>query len=440
MDGIRKSQINNNREYWECFIREHKQRFLYALGGADWKDSLIKENEVSDFLVRLKNRDIERSLLACIYHLTRDVTFDFFSLSLPALLRCATHVSTSRSSVSRQGARGKINWPNTYRVRHSGRIDSGAFSVSLPRTSNDVPENRLLKLYLSKVVDTVTYLISEYGSEAIPLRIKRLEKLAIQALKEPFIRDIPLEKKTSARMRRRACRNRNRLYRELLLRQEELEEAIYEDKWATILKLMEAGWLAPISDDDLFELYTLVLILDILENDIGLNETMYYGLIRPHRKEVAELKRGGVSARIYFDQNPGIPFEEFVSEYVNIINSYNGLPYGISPRPDLIILINTPSGEKRLIVEVKETQDDKYMRGSIYKVLGYLSDFKGIWAEKMVEQKPKALLVFPESVLLKDNIDESKRDLVVSSVQDRKRISHILTCLIDKDFLCGGTH
>lgn len=79
-----------------------------------------------------------------------------------------------------------------------------------------------------------------------------------------------------------------------------------------------------------------------------------------------------------------------------MISAHEGIG-GQERRPDIIVRFSTPFAERRLFVEVKETEDRVYMRDSVYKVLGYLRDFAGIW-ENFTNQKPKAILFFPTGV------------------------------------------
>lgn len=419
-----------DREAWADFIRQRGKRLAYASGAVAWETSGLPQGEVAEFLGRLKEAEAETRLLARLYHLAREPTQAFFDERLRDLTRSATHVSAGRPEVSRKGAKGKINWPSTLRSRLAGKLDRAALVVRKPETSSDVPENRLLKLYLHNVSGAVGYLTSRLGSRAVPLQVRELGRFADRGLKEPFVRDVLLEQKTSARMRQRARRNRNRGYRELLHRQDEFAEATIEQKWVTILKLLADGWLTPIADDDLFELFALVVVLDVLEVDLGFDAAAVYGLIRPDRREIAVFEKGGTRVRVFFDQSPATVLEPGMSEYVDILKAYDGLPPGATPRPDILILFDAPTGQRRLIVEVKETRDDRYMRGSVYKVLGYLRDFREMWAGEMADQRPKALLLFPGELCPHDDSDADERELVLASAQDRSRIRDILRLLL----------
>lgn len=59
-------------------------------------------------------------------------------------------------------------------------------------------------------------------------------------------------------------------------------------------------------------------------------------------------------------------------------------------RPDVTVRVTWPDGQaQRFIVEVKRTRDQRYILDSVYKTLGYLSDFK----DTIGPNSPFALLV-----------------------------------------------
>jgi hypothetical protein len=68
--------------------------------------------------------------------------------------------------------------------------------------------------------------------------------------------------------------------------------------------LLAANWLEPVDPDDLFELYALVLVLDLLEVELGLGPPMQYGLAVPGRDHVAMFETEGNRVRVFFDQSP----------------------------------------------------------------------------------------------------------------------------------------
>jgi hypothetical protein len=225
-------------------------------------------------------------------------------------------------------------------------------------------------------------------------------------------------------MRQRASRNRNRSYGEMAELQLRYDLAFRERKWSFILTLLQGNWLEPIKDDNLFELYTLVLVLDVLAKECGLGEPERYGLIRRDREAVATFRKGAVTAEVYFDQSP-VTFTNIKSEYNTIMKDYPDLR-GSARRPDITIRFIFGGGTQQyLILEVKKSEDEKYGRDSVYKVLGYLRDFGELWTGAAT-RSPNAVLVFPQSIARRPNPDKRSRDLVFVSGNERARLAGIL--------------
>lgn len=63
-------------------------------------------------------------------------------------------------------------------------------------------------------------------------------------------------------------------------------------------------------------------------------------------------------------------------------------------RPDIVLNVNTTTYRGPLIVEVKRSRNRRYIVDAVYKVLGYLQDFKA----NFTELRPKALLVVLDGI------------------------------------------
>jgi len=81
--------------------------------------------------------------------------------------------------------------------------------------------------------------------------------------------------------------------------------------------------------------------------------------------------------------------------------------------------------ERRLLVECKRSDDDGYRRDSVYKALAYLRDFTALWTE--TRQRPKAIVVFPGSLELKNRNGRGESDLVLVGAEDRDRMVGLLS-------------
>lgn len=392
-----------HRERWARFIRtrEYVWRFLYARGDiASQAAEDINPSQLKEFLDRLAATKPDTLFLARLYFVTQPAVRDFFINGLNDLLRTASRTTDPEKQVVHGGVRGKVDWPTTLLTRATNRIDAGTFVTRGHFASFNVPENQLLKLFLTNISRTVEVVSAQVGTGAMVRELLELKSRSDSALKQPWLREVDRTYAATSLMRQRALRARNWRYGRVAALQVEFDEIGRMTKWETILKLLRRGWLAPIQDDDLFELYTLVSILEVLTSELGFGKPVALGLIKRNRQAVAQFHRAsdGATATVYFDQSP-VEIFGLRSEYTTILDKYVGIT-GVARRPDIIIRFGVPGGsERRVLVECKRSDDDEYRRDSIYKALGYLKDFAQLW-DSTPGQYPKAMLVFPGTIRL----------------------------------------
>ncbi|MQB35422.1 hypothetical protein DXT97_01110 [Agrobacterium tumefaciens] len=354
------------------------------------------EVDVQDFLTRLEDRGGSLQLLASAYWLSQPEVETFLFNDLPALLRNLGHGSRSSPPSIQPTFKGKVLWQETILGRLSGTVPRGRYVVAPIEKSADIPENQLLRLFLERVVVTSSEMMRR-GNGSLPQRFGRIRDAALKALSNSYLQGVSAESRISARMLNTAIRHRDRRYARLAHLTRDFDAAVTRGKWGQILDLLRKGWLAPVSSDDLFELYALIIVMQLVERDMGFGPPAAYGLIQRGRSAVATFAHPecDIAAELFFDQVPSGIFGGR-SEYLDVISAHEGIG-GQERRPDIIIRFSTPFAERRLFMEVKETEDRVYMRDSVYKVLGYLRDFAGIW-DDLTNQKPKAILFFPTGV------------------------------------------
>jgi hypothetical protein len=195
--------------------------------------------------------------------------------------------------------------------------------------------------------------------------------------------------------------------------------------WEVVLNLLSQGYFSPISDDDVFELFSLVRCLETLEHQMGLGSPAKRGLIAMDRGAVAEfLTKNGGRLAVYFDQSPSsiLPFK---SEYLRIAKAYD---LGAQERrPDITLVYERESLRRVFFLEMKASNDDRYGRDSVYKGLAYLNDFSYSASEACW---PKAAIVFPNIERPAVGFDESKETLVLIDVENQVRLGTVLKSLI----------
>lgn len=387
------------RRAWERYLQDRPEvRYLYGRGAARLETevpALSQEDErsVRNFLNRLRDQEDLRAL-GRTYLLLQPSLQEFVTLELPGLLRSLERVMRPRIETTRGAPRGKIQWSSTFRRRVGGKADSTTFVVRKPERSADLPENRLVKLFLRRLVDTVDAAAVAAGTRHTPAYLQELRSTARRLAQEPHLRGVETVDEVDANMRRAARRNRDPRYGKSLDFADQHDDVVHETRWRTVLELLRVGWLEPLSDDDLFELYSLVFLFQMLSERLGY-DGVSYGLIRAGREEVAvfEHPTSRRRVRVWFDQNPARIFKGR-SRYRNVIGRYSGI-VSSGRRPDIVLAVERRGqADHRFLLEVKRTTGGEYQRDSVYKGFGYLYDFRELWADSPA-QTPKIGVLFP---------------------------------------------
>lgn len=393
----------SRRETWAQAICDTGSAGRYLLPGRDLEFMPAFEDggeiDVQSFLERLDDRGGSVELLASAYWLSQPEVEQFIFRDLPVLLKNLGHGSRSSPPSVEPSFKGRVLWQDTILGRVSGAVPRGRYLVQHIEKSADIPENRLLKLFLTRIVTAANEMLRR-GTGALPQRFAGIRDAVTRGLANTYLQGVELEHRISARMLSTAMRHRNHRYSRLAHLARDFDQAVIRGKWAQILELLRKGWLAPVSSEDLFELYSLILVMQAVEGDLGFGEPKAYGLIQRGRHAVATYQRAdGVKADVFYNQVPSSIFPGCGSEYLQLVKSHDGVVGG-ERRPDITVRFRAGTEDRRVIVEVKETEDPTYIRDSVYKVLGYMRDFTGIWADR-ADQVPKAVLLFPTNVVPK---------------------------------------
>ena len=414
------------RHQWRDFITDPKRpgRHLSNIGKAVAASNapLIEESKLLEFVGKLSEGTNDVVLLAGVLDLVMGGYHDFCLRQLPALLDSLANEKAGKESIVGPALRGNTRWDLTILARLSGRLNHAQFITRLPVRSFELPENALVRWLVDELVQTVSWTEMRIGSNALPLAMAGIRGACEEALRHPWFRDISAPQLLDVHMRNAAQRQRLPAYRKaaiLAAQRQRYRDRDRYARWASLLDLLSANWLAPIADDDLFELYALILTLDIFENELGLGAPHQFGLAAPGRSHVALFERGTSRVRVFFDQSPhstfGIP-----SYQLQILGAHLGIR-GIPRRPDVVIIHEAPEGDRFVFIEVKKTADSSYISDSVYKALGYISDFRAIWSKS--PSNPKIIVIFPEDISPRADTDLSQQEIVLVSSLDRANIS-----------------
>lgn len=398
----------SRRETWARAICDTASTGRYLLPGRDlaflpaFEDD--GEIDLQGFLERLGDRGCSVELLARAYWLSQPAVEQFIFRDLPVLLKNLGHGSRASPPSVEPSFKGRVLWQETVLGRLSGAVPRGRYLIQHVERSADIPGNRLLKLFLTRLKSTTSEM-ARRGTGALPQRFAAIRDACQRGLSNSYLQGVELEHRISARMLSTAVRHRDHRYSRLAHLARDFDQAVTRGKWVQIIELLRKGWLAPVSSDDLFELYALILVMQAVEGDLAFGEPHSYGLIQRGRSAVASYHRSdGMKAEIFFDQVPSGIYPGCGSEYLQLVGTHNGV-VGSERRPDIMVTFSAGAAERRVLIEVKETEDPSYMRDSVYKVLGYLRDFAGIWVD-IPSQMPKGILMFPTNVSPRGDISD----------------------------------
>jgi hypothetical protein len=94
-----------------------------------------------------------------------------------------------------------------------------------------------------------------------------------------------------------------------------------------------------------------------------------------------------------------------------------------------MVVHDSPAGRRIVFVEVKKTADGSYISDSVYKALGYISDFRDLWGTH--SSNPKIVVLFPEGIGLKQTALVEDQEVVLASAFDRSSLQAALRSGLD---------
>jgi hypothetical protein len=406
------------RQQWRDFIADPGRagRHLANLGTgieASVGDA-IEQEVLAAFLAKLSRGTDDIALLAGVVDLLSGGYAEFCARQLPQLLDSLANERVGENAVVGPALRGNTRWDLTTIGRLSGRLSPVQFVSRLPVRSFALPENGLVRWLVEELSGTVAWIERRVGSQSLPRELAGIRDGCEEALRHQWFREVPAPTLLDAHMRSSAQRQRLPAYRRaaaLAGRRQRYRERDRAARWRNILDLLASDWLSPVSDDDIFELYALVLVLDLLERDLGLGSPTQLGLAAPRREHIALFEAGEARVRVFFDQSPqailGIP-----SYQMAILDAHDGVQ-GAPRRPDVMIVHESAEHRRVMFLEVKRTSDTGYISDSVYKALGYILDFREIWSSH--PSNPKIIVLFPEYIAPKSNVDLAQQEVVLAS-------------------------
>ena len=418
-----------SRQAWKEFLcsPERASRHLSKIGrnviGA--AGDAIDLAELKSFLDRLSRADDIR-LLGNSVDLISGGYLNYLERDLLDLLNSLSNEMVAHEQVVGPGLRGNPLWDKTILQRHSGQLRPAHFVSRTAHRFFDLPENRAVAWLVANLEESVFFVEKRIGSAAMPVPLERIRSACKLANSHHWFGDIYAPSVLTSVMTRAVKRHRQIGYRraaKLIQRRQELTSKPSDAWWYTVLALLAVNWLEPLSDDDLFELFILAMTIEIVAVDFAFGDPVEYGLVTANRGHIALFKKNGVSLRIFFDQSPSSAIDAD-DEYTSVIKRYVGVT-GSARRPDILVVTDNGMSRRTALLEVKRSTDGRYISDSIYKVFGYLFDYRAL----VTTGDLSGLLIVPEGISPSVSVPTSL-DFQVISGNDRSAFRRALEAAV----------
>jgi hypothetical protein len=382
-----------DEDYNEVLSFVEKYLWLFVQENA----AIHKPEQIICNLAQLNHRELR--LLQLIYFLLSESIQRSVRDCTPRLLQRLTK-STERMTAELKGSvRGNVDWNLTLKRRGGAGFSNPTVFVSRIATkTHNLPEVQALKYLLTQINRLCVEVLGKIPEEGETLNyepskkwkdeVRSLYHLSSTFLKNTYLRDIELPTKiTDMMLQRVRCARSNhfkivyeslRLYRKLFLQAEQ----------ETLRNCLAQGVLKPLSRDTLYEVYILLVTIASLEQTGWSRE--HFRLIGYGKGAVAHYRSGDTTLRLYYQTLPTTFAQN--SLYTDLLQKY-GLDVSLR-RPDILLEFDSDRGDFKLL-EIKRTEDRRYIVESVYKVFGYLKDFENCFNEG---EMPQAMLVVWEGV------------------------------------------
>lgn len=392
--------MTGNRAAWRDFIcaPDHPYRHLASLGASvrGANSEAIDLASLDDFLQKLRG-DYDVELLADMVDLVSGPYESFLQDGISGLLDALANEMESRDEIVGPGLRGNPRWDRTVVSRMAGVLPIGRYHSRTAHRSFELPENALLRWLVDELLTSARKLARHSASatphQTLAIILQRCE----EAASHHWLSQLSVPPYLTGEMIAAGKRSRRPDYRLAAIlaeRRARLKARSENARWYATLMLLAVGWLEPVSDDDMFELYALTLVVDVVARELEFGEPEEYGLVASGRGHVAAFRSNAGRLRVVFDQHP---IGAGRDRYRGIIGAHRGVT-GHARRPDISIFYDRKDDPRFVIVEAKRTANERYVSDSIYKVFGYLYDFAALWTES--QPAPRSVLLIPEGISL----------------------------------------
>ena len=423
--------LNEAKRRWANFICSSPNggRFLASIGSVvDWSTTLVSEEaRTKAFIERLVGGAHDIRYLAGVVDLIQSTYLIFVQKDLARVLDYLSSEFVRVDEIVGPGLRGNPRWDKTIIGRTSGQLPLGRYYSRTARRTFEKPENQLLKWLVTDLLNSYRDIVRRTGADRLHPQLLKLATACEHSLEHHWFSSINVPDQLEYRMLVAGRRHQRIEYRRaavLALRRSELGSDSEISRWKATLELLSSGWLEPVNEDDIFELFGLVLVLDVIGEELGFGSPVEYGLVTAARKHVAKFENERYCVHVFFDQSPREALG-VLGRYTAIVKQHRGIT-GSEHRPDIAVRLRDKSlgSTSTIFVEVKRSSASRYLSESVYKAFGYIFDFAAVWETQ--QKNPKIVVLVPEEVVF---IGDSPQEVMF--VSSREAMARALNGLVD---------
>lgn len=335
--------------------------------------------------------------------------------NLPHLVRNLAHSTQKETEIIRGNIRGRIDWSSTIKERYSqGFNDKSLFVCTPPLKYYDLEENQLLKFLLKKIIvlyrDYFNFIsVDNFDIEKIGDRedwytiVHDNFQMAKLTLRKVYFNNISDAKITSKHLRK-CMKSRNQLYHHVAEAYVLYENLFKLENHEILKNLIEKTIIKTTNPHKLYEIYVFFKLISRLP-------IKKYKLLFENNNYSVISQKSGLKIKIYYQHTPDNL--DSISEYNKILNNYE---IAFKRRaPDIIIEFQKDNKTYYRIIEVKNSKKPKYVRDSVYKVMGYYKDFERIFTLEnfsFTKEYP-VVLVVSGGILFKDNFNPFENNNII---------------------------
>jgi hypothetical protein len=170
-------------------------------------------------------------------------------------------------------------------------------------------------------------------------------------------------------------------------------ESVWTRDAAAIRDLLQKGWLLAEEDDQLYELFVLSRLIEVIHR-LGPWDSFTAKPSVLMSDVILTARSGDVEISVRYDRAPRVE-----GAYRWLFKRYDGLDVSMR-RPDLQLIVSGIDPQPRTcLIEVKATDPSgEYGRASVYKALGYLKDYADLWTGESERRYARGMVVFASGV------------------------------------------